>query len=464
MPTLYQDLVIREKWEIIGEGQKRKTEKWLETLEKKGGEYQKVTKKMIRTASSGWAMYDKQIKLLGKNLKSSMLGALSITLPLMFGFQAVGKAMKSLLDPALDMVGATELYQQFLALKYLPTALDQLDNVIALGDEWDAQSDAQKKAEGDALLLTNQLADLVSYTAQAAQTGAALGEAIPLIGRNLGALAGVVLGTGTGLAALSTESGRTMTTFSGLGQAVGILTSDSLTQFAKKLGLIKDENLPDVREALSETTDKFSETTNKITTYTGSWSSSVSTATSTIKTDLTTLSTDTGTIGTALGTGFIANMISGMDSKKKELEAKVKECKDLMTGVTPVPSGTFGKPEINPFGGTTTTTTITSTPMTTSLASSQQGDLISAAMMTGKYATVTDARRALGLAEGGLIRRPMTALLGERGPEAVIPLDRIGSIGGINVTINTASIGGNVDVIAREIAEKFAFELARVRY
>lgn len=69
-----------------------------------------------------------------------------------------------------------------------------------------------------------------------------------------------------------------------------------------------------------------------------------------------------------------------------------------------------------------------------------------------------------GMQEGGIVTRPTPALLGERRPEAVIPLDRIGSIGGINVTINTSSIGGNVDMIARELAEKFSFELGRVRY
>ena len=65
---------------------------------------------------------------------------------------------------------------------------------------------------------------------------------------------------------------------------------------------------------------------------------------------------------------------------------------------------------------------------------------------------------------GGIVTRPTPALIGERGPEAVIPLDRIGSIGGVYVTINTSSLGGNTDAIAREIAEKFSFELARVRY
>lgn len=65
---------------------------------------------------------------------------------------------------------------------------------------------------------------------------------------------------------------------------------------------------------------------------------------------------------------------------------------------------------------------------------------------------------------GGIVTRPTPALIGEKGPEAVIPLDRIGNIGGIYVNINTTTIGGNVDTIAREVAEKFAFELSRVRY
>ena len=68
------------------------------------------------------------------------------------------------------------------------------------------------------------------------------------------------------------------------------------------------------------------------------------------------------------------------------------------------------------------------------------------------------------LQHGGLVTKPTPALIGERGPEAVIPLDRIGSIGGINITINTSTIGSNTDQIAREIAEKFSFELSRVRY
>jgi hypothetical protein len=40
------------------------------------------------------------------------------------------------------------------------------------------------------------------------------------------------------------------------------------------------------------------------------------------------------------------------------------------------------------------------------------------------------------LADGGIVTGPTLALIGEAGPEAVIPLDRAGSMGGNNVTIN----------------------------
>jgi hypothetical protein len=49
-----------------------------------------------------------------------------------------------------------------------------------------------------------------------------------------------------------------------------------------------------------------------------------------------------------------------------------------------------------------------------------------------------------GLAEGGLVTRPTLVAAGEKGAEAIIPLDRLGGMGGgsqvnttINVTVNS---------------------------
>jgi hypothetical protein len=62
------------------------------------------------------------------------------------------------------------------------------------------------------------------------------------------------------------------------------------------------------------------------------------------------------------------------------------------------------------------------------------------------------------MAEGGVITKPTLALLGERGPEAVIPLGR--GTGGMvtNITIN-GSVLGNKDEIARVVADALAARL-----
>jgi hypothetical protein len=52
------------------------------------------------------------------------------------------------------------------------------------------------------------------------------------------------------------------------------------------------------------------------------------------------------------------------------------------------------------------------------------------------------------LAAGGIVTGPTLAMIGEAGPEAVIPLDRMGSMGGNNVTINVQGADPNAVVDA----------------
>jgi hypothetical protein len=54
------------------------------------------------------------------------------------------------------------------------------------------------------------------------------------------------------------------------------------------------------------------------------------------------------------------------------------------------------------------------------------------------------------LAQGGIVSSPTLAMIGEAGPEAVIPLDRMGSMGGgVNITIQTGV--GDPVAIGREV-------------
>jgi hypothetical protein len=58
------------------------------------------------------------------------------------------------------------------------------------------------------------------------------------------------------------------------------------------------------------------------------------------------------------------------------------------------------------------------------------------------------------LAEGGIVDRATLALIGEAGPEAVVPLDKLGKMGGdIYVTVN-AGMGANGAEVGREIVRQ----------
>jgi hypothetical protein len=70
-------------------------------------------------------------------------------------------------------------------------------------------------------------------------------------------------------------------------------------------------------------------------------------------------------------------------------------------------------------------------------------------------------------AEGGIVRRPTFGLIGEAGPEALLPLNRAGGFGGTTVTVNfNGDIGGvgsgDPRSVFREFAELIASEVKRV--
>jgi phage-related minor tail protein len=52
------------------------------------------------------------------------------------------------------------------------------------------------------------------------------------------------------------------------------------------------------------------------------------------------------------------------------------------------------------------------------------------------------------LADGGIVTSPTLALIGEAGPEAVVPLDRMGT-GGNNITINVN--GGDPNAVVQAL-------------
>jgi hypothetical protein len=86
------------------------------------------------------------------------------------------------------------------------------------------------------------------------------------------------------------------------------------------------------------------------------------------------------------------------------------------------------------------------------------------ALVAGAIAAVSKLFSAIKLAEGGIITRPTLAVVGERGPEAVIPLNRYpvpavaaATGSGINLTVNlygNINNAGGIDEISERMASK----------
>jgi hypothetical protein len=56
------------------------------------------------------------------------------------------------------------------------------------------------------------------------------------------------------------------------------------------------------------------------------------------------------------------------------------------------------------------------------------------------------------MAAGGIVNQPTLAMIGEAGPEAVIPLSRMGQMGGTNnVTINVS--GGDPNAVVQALRD-----------
>jgi hypothetical protein len=163
-----------------------------------------------------------------KNLKTiaDAVSSFSVTLPLLFGFQQLSQGIGNLLDPAMQLLGVNQLQQQFLAIKYLPTAKKQLDKVLEMGDAIDNTSDDQRGAEGEMLLLVKQMSDVISYASQMAMSFAAIGEAFPLIGRSAGAALGAATGLAAAFLTLGSDEGQVISYFEGMDAAVALTATD----------------------------------------------------------------------------------------------------------------------------------------------------------------------------------------------------------------------------------------------
>ncbi len=91
-------------------------------------------------------------------------------------------------------------------------------------------------------------------------------------------------------------------------------------------------------------------------------------------------------------------------------------------------------------------------------------DLSVAKDMLDSYLLEQYQKGLIKLATGGIVTRPTVALIGERGPEAVVPLQRSGYGGMINITItgNTISNDYDMDRIADRLVKRLRLAGVRV--
>ena len=87
------------------------------------------------------------------------------------------------------------------------------------------------------------------------------------------------------------------------------------------------------------------------------------------------------------------------------------------------------------------------------------GAVFEAGVKESKRSKAIRSRSTRRMATGGIVSSPTTATIGEAGPEAVIPLDRMGGMGMGNTTINV-NVGGS-NASPNDIAEAVQFAIQR---
>jgi len=164
------------------------------------------------------------------------------------------------------------------------------------------------------------------------------------------------------------------------------------------------------------------------------------------------------------------------DAAKKSWEDALKALNNYIaksgSTITPTPQAA---PAFEPFigskGGIGTTTispTVSSVPAVqatfekvftdmSAMGNNQTQSAILALSSARYEALAASYANRPKLAEGGIVTSPTTALIGEAGPEAVIPLNRMGSMGGSNVNIvvngSVTSEGDLVNAIRNAILQ-----------
>lgn len=119
------------------------------------------------------------------------------------------------------------------------------------------------------------------------------------------------------------------------------------------------------------------------------------------------------------------------------------------TGFNPLPGSTIVK------GTSLTMSEITAIQKAAALDTARYNAMAASYSKSASTSvSLTSSKNLPHFAKGGIVTRPTIGLIGENGPEAVVPLNKAGGMGGTSYTINvTAGIGTNGAEVGKQIVE-----------
>lgn len=375
--------------------------------------YDKATKKVMAIELKKNKAFQKSNTLMSVGTKWASkfrMGYLGI----MFAGQALAQAMNAQLDPARELLGIREMEAMFMAEKNLPIAEQELDNLEKQWDAWDQLTESQQVAQ-----------------AQSTATWAKIGEGMQTGGQ-------AVLGVWAAM-----NVGKDLFGKDGLFHQLKNVDwkgtwETAKTAFAGFETYIKDSKIGKwMKDSIVDNLDASS---------LGKWfSGQPGWAQAGIA------------IGAAIGAGIAGFMLGNW-----LITQLIEPFNKAFSGAGETAARIF----IGALGAILVAAGIA---LAVAAGWTGLGAVAAAALGAAGIGLIAAAAtyQAPKLAAGGIVTGPTHAIVGEAGPEAIIPLDRLTGMGGggpINMNVYTTSslTPDQISSLSRELADRFGDELKRL--
>jgi len=224
---------------------------------------------------------------------------------------------------------------------------------------------------------------------------------------------------------------------------------DSVMNLASTAGSSIMGVISGVSNLTTASTDSATKTGGSINTNGANLVSAVNNNTNSTSNAISNLSSVMGSGGSSGGSSGISGIISGIVDIFKGIFNLVTDISNTIAEQKQPTSGNFS------YDGSYYITHSTKAPIDWGKIIGDVGTIF-----TGIGAVATGAMGMMGMQHGGIITRPTRVLAGEAGPEAVIPLNKVGSFG-TQYTINMHVSGDENDAAVKRMADKVVKQIQR---